>query len=184
MAEAKSLRDQTIGENIARIRGNLSQQALADLMRERGHDWTQATVWAVEKGRRPIRLAEAEVLAGILQVDISSLLELPTWIALLNAVDNLAQAENDLRDAAERYERSMYSVAYYADLLLEHDTMSRDVETALMGLESYNLDLTAVDFVRDRVMNRIPGEAGGKYMSQYLNAAVSEPGDGKRQAKS
>lgn len=54
--------DEQIGRNVQKLRGEMSQTALADLMRERGFKWSQATVWAVEKGERPLRLAEAEAL--------------------------------------------------------------------------------------------------------------------------
>lgn len=35
-------------------------------MRMRGHKWSQATVWAVEKGERGVRLAESADLAEVL----------------------------------------------------------------------------------------------------------------------
>ncbi len=35
-----------------------SQAELANRMQERGHPWHQATVYKVEDGRRPVRLAE------------------------------------------------------------------------------------------------------------------------------
>jgi hypothetical protein len=41
-------------------------------MRERGWKWSQATVWSVERGDRPLRLAEAEDLAGVLGVSSAS----------------------------------------------------------------------------------------------------------------
>lgn len=63
-----SERDESIGENLALLRGQRSQQWVADEMRSRGHKWSQATVWAVEKGDRPLRLTEAEDLAEILQL--------------------------------------------------------------------------------------------------------------------
>jgi len=59
-------RDVQIGRNVQRLRGDLSQQAVADLMRNRGFKWSQATVWSVEKGERPLRVAEGEVLTEAL----------------------------------------------------------------------------------------------------------------------
>lgn len=44
----------------------MSQQALADAMRELGHKWSQATVWSVERGNRPLRLVEANDLRTVL----------------------------------------------------------------------------------------------------------------------
>lgn len=63
-----SVSDEQIGRNLTRARGEMSQKELADRMREYGWKWSQATVWSVEKGERPLRLAEAEDLASILEV--------------------------------------------------------------------------------------------------------------------
>jgi hypothetical protein len=58
--------DRQIGRTMAILRGDKTQQAVADEMRQRGWRWSQATVWSVEKGERPLRLAEAEDLATVL----------------------------------------------------------------------------------------------------------------------
>jgi transcriptional regulator with XRE-family HTH domain len=58
--------DELIGRNLARMRGDMSQKELAARMKERGWKWSQATVWSVEKGERPLRLAEAEDIKAIL----------------------------------------------------------------------------------------------------------------------
>lgn len=39
-------------------------------MRARGHKWSQATVWSVEKGDRPLRYLEAVDLAEVLGAEI------------------------------------------------------------------------------------------------------------------
>lgn len=70
-------RDEQIGSNIVRLRGERSQQWLADNMRQRGWKWAQATVWNVEKGERPLRLAEAEDVADILGVSIDRITQQP-----------------------------------------------------------------------------------------------------------
>jgi len=59
--------DQRVGRNIMKFRGDKSQQALAERMRDKGFKWSQATVWATEKGDRPIRLSEVIVLSEILK---------------------------------------------------------------------------------------------------------------------
>lgn len=65
--------DARIGKRLQELRGELSQAALASAMAERGHKWSQATVWSVETGRRPIRLAEADDVASICGFDIQAL---------------------------------------------------------------------------------------------------------------
>ncbi|QSZ49590.1 hypothetical protein [Arthrobacter sp. D5-1] len=72
-----SVRDEQIGQNIVRLRGERSQQWVADRMREKGWKWAQATVWNVEKGERPLRLAEAEGLADILAISVEQILQAP-----------------------------------------------------------------------------------------------------------
>lgn len=58
--------DQRVGKNITLFRGSMSQQDLAHRMRAQGFKWSQATVWATEKGERPVRLSEVVALAEIL----------------------------------------------------------------------------------------------------------------------
>lgn len=65
--------DELIGGNVARLRGETPQKALAECMRERGHKWSQATVWSVERGDRPLRLTEATSLSEILGVSLGEL---------------------------------------------------------------------------------------------------------------
>lgn len=65
--------DEQIGQNLARLRGEMSQAALGDLMRSRGFKWSQATVWAVEKGDRPLRLSEALAINDLLDVPVNEL---------------------------------------------------------------------------------------------------------------
>ena len=84
-------RDINVGKNLTRYRGSHSQQAIADAMRERGWKWSQATMWSIEKGDRPVRLVEAADLAVVLQISIEDLLARPS----------VAQAARDAIDAAE-----------------------------------------------------------------------------------
>ena len=65
--------DARIGKRLQELRGEMSQAALAAAMAERGHKWSQATVWSVEQGKRPIRLAEADDVASICGFGIQAL---------------------------------------------------------------------------------------------------------------
>lgn len=70
-----SERERRIGRQIAEIRGSMSQAAVAEAMRARGHEkWSQSTVWSIEKGTRPLRFTEAQDLANVLDVGIMLLL--------------------------------------------------------------------------------------------------------------
>lgn len=98
--------DKSIGENVARLRGDRSQQLVADEMRSRGYDWSQATVWSVEKGRRPLRFAEAAQLADILDVTVTDLLPEEKFRGrrdLMRALGDLAKSKSQLYENAARY---------------------------------------------------------------------------------
>jgi len=71
-----SARDEEIGRAVVALRGDRSQQALANAMRERGWKWSQATVWSIETGERPLRLAEAEDLASVLGLGVFGISDL------------------------------------------------------------------------------------------------------------
>ena len=51
----------------------MSQAEVAKLMVSRGFKWSQTTVWEVEKGKRPLKFAEALELAKVLEVKVSDL---------------------------------------------------------------------------------------------------------------
>lgn len=67
--------DQAIGELVRLARGSTAQSTIATAMKELGHRWSQATVWAVEKGERSLKLAEGRDLAMVLGVSVLDLLE-------------------------------------------------------------------------------------------------------------
>ncbi|WP_103662791.1 helix-turn-helix domain-containing protein [Microbacterium sp. CJ77] len=74
--------DTHIGANLSQLRGAMTQKDLAERMRQLGHKWSQATVWSVEKGERPLRLTEALSLVGVLNTQISVLVADPNAVAV------------------------------------------------------------------------------------------------------
>lgn len=72
-------RDALVGKNVARLRlsTGTSQKEVAEEMRSVGHKWSQNTVWNVEHGERPLRLAEAASLCDVLGVPVAALLADP-----------------------------------------------------------------------------------------------------------
>lgn len=98
-------RDEEIGQAVARLRSkrNLTQQALADVMRQRGHKWSQATVWSIEKGERPLRLAEAVGMAEALEASFTELLQPAEGSLLEDAVLEAVNAGYALRRETQRY---------------------------------------------------------------------------------
>lgn len=63
--------DASIGRNLQKIRtdANSTQGELAKAMRARGYKWSKTTVWSIETGERPLKLAEAQDLLECLDYD-------------------------------------------------------------------------------------------------------------------
>lgn len=99
-------RQEAIGKTVAVWRGTMSQKALADAMRSRGHKWSQSTVWSVEAGTRPLRLTEAQDLALLLDESLDSLdgsplyKRLQRWLheGIVQLVDEYDGTVEHLRD--------------------------------------------------------------------------------------
>ena len=62
--------DQNIAANLRTYReaGNLSQEELAQRMADRGFGFSQATIWKIESGQRPVKASELVALADSLEV--------------------------------------------------------------------------------------------------------------------
>jgi hypothetical protein len=93
----------------------VSQKDLARAMTERGWKWSQSTVWSVETGERPLRLAEAEDLATILSSDVR---QLGTDTGVANMMEKLRQvssARSDLEKAILDYGNRQAELAHMAD---------------------------------------------------------------------
>src|SRR5580700_10570206 len=72
--------DQNIAANVRAYReaGGLSQEELAQRMTDRGFGFSQATIWKIESGQRPVKLSEAAALANALGIlSLSFLLDDP-----------------------------------------------------------------------------------------------------------
>ncbi len=111
--------DKRVGENVATLRGDMTQKALADAMRERGHKWSQATVWAVEKGDRPLKLVEAKDLAFILVTKLDQLIEEPRDVMrarrLQQHVEEVFSLRDSVEDVARKYERARWSLTLFIE---------------------------------------------------------------------
>lgn len=110
------LSDEAIGENVRRLRGNVSQTELADRMRNRGHRWSQPTVVSVEKGERALRLTEAVDLAALLDAPIQMFAAPNAEVSIASTRRVLSDARSELQDAAARYDnaRVEYKWAVFA----------------------------------------------------------------------
>jgi transcriptional regulator with XRE-family HTH domain len=68
--------DHNVATNLRafRERSDVSQEELAQRMSERGFGFSQATIWKIESGQRPVKISEA--------VALSEALELRRWLDL------------------------------------------------------------------------------------------------------
>lgn len=88
------LTDVEIGHAVRDLRESmeLSQAAFAALTRKRGLSWHQPTVSRIEDGERPLRLAEALVLADAFGLPLPGRLGIRAGIQLsIDALTNLME---------------------------------------------------------------------------------------------
>lgn len=117
--------DALIGKNLARLRGDLSQADLAREMKERGFKWSQATVWSIEKGERPLRLSESKHVAEILGVKgldpAAAFLKPEASSILRHHLDGVYRAHLKVKEATNGYLNELESLAETADLISDKD---------------------------------------------------------------
>lgn len=97
-------RDEQVGKAVTVFRGERSQKSVADAMRERGWKWSQATVWSVEKGERPLRLTEAADLAVVLGLmSGNDFMRGPTMAQIQQLNFEASQRYTAINEATQRY---------------------------------------------------------------------------------
>lgn len=109
--------DEAAGEAIAlyRTTRGWTQSGLADLIKARGLSLAQQTIAKIEAGTRPLKLAEAVVLAEVLGVKVDDLLEFRadgvSRLIIDFWSDELTSAQHDLDAAVGRLARTEVSAA-------------------------------------------------------------------------
>lgn len=100
--------DKQIGLNLLRLReqAGLSQKELAAAVKKAGPRWSQATVWSVESGERPLRLTEALLLGNILEVNYQSLVRDTEQGEYEIALNELVAAHEQLAKAVSVYDQA------------------------------------------------------------------------------
>lgn len=136
--------DEQIGKNVARFRGDLSQVDLAKAMRAQGFKWSQATVWAVEKGERPMRLTEAEALSGILDTSPHLLTQSSERVTPYLMEQGLYKVIEELDGIVDDI--------YHRQWLLVGSLIDVDDPHAYMN---YSVDSTVLDFIAEALIKRL-----------------------------
>lgn len=119
-------RDQLIGQAVIALRGDQTQQAVADAMRERGWKWSQATVWSVEKGDRPLRLAEAGDLAEVLGASVNDLLLDETEREIEGHARWVSRQRGTIEGATQQYVYALASFRMSISRALDHGSPLSD----------------------------------------------------------
>lgn len=101
----------------AREASKLTQDSLAESMQNRGFDFTQATIYKIESGKRKVSVGEALALAAIVNSDISAL---------------TAAADQDL---AVKRQNMRFVARELVSLVMSADTISDDIGGTLSGLQ-------------------------------------------------
>jgi hypothetical protein len=114
-------REQVIGATVSLLRDAIPQQAVADAMRQRGHKWSQSTVWAVEKGERRLLLSEAADLAQVLDVSVEALLKRPDEVGLQSEI------AGECRSIGQLYNEAIWTLH---ELAAAHDVLQGRLDEA------------------------------------------------------
>lgn len=113
-----AVHDEQIARRLRSTRESLgvSQEALAELMNVRGHDFRQQTVNKIEKNQRRVLASELVALADSLGISVTDLLGLGSDRApLLMSGARLEEATRNLQHASLAYARAMLGFALAAD---------------------------------------------------------------------
>lgn len=108
--------DQNIAANlrIYREAGSISQDELAQRMTDRGFGFSQATIWKIESGQRPVRASELVALADSLGVmSVTSLTHEP------DAARHQVRLEQANRNTHDAYQTLRQAAAGYLDAQIE-----------------------------------------------------------------
>ena len=148
---AREDRYQDIDDNIAanlriyREAGNVSQEELAQRMADRGFGFSQATIWKIESGQRPVRASELVALADSLGIlSPTSLTYKP------DATRYKVQLEQANRNAQHAYETLREAAAGYLEaqvVLVVAAREAQDAGLAVTELHTSWLDTPAEEAV-------------------------------------
>lgn len=132
----------TVDENFAanlkslREEREMSQEALAERMQERGHPFHQATIYKIENKSRRVQLHEALDLANVLDTGIYMLVQSPKRFEFINRLfsnsQKFTESIRELKRAVDNY----YQARLFVEMELEAYDPNDDenVRTAYQGI--------------------------------------------------
>lgn len=139
--------DEAIGRNLRKLRkglkGDTSQDYIAELMRDRGFKWSQSTVWAVEKGERPLRLSEARALVSALGAYLFDLTGDDLQTTISKYMRDASEAFKTIEEATNDY---LIAQAGLRDLI---EVSSPDAWAGMLPIAQNYIDRQAEEAVAD-----------------------------------
>ena len=133
--------DRNIAANLRlhREAGSISQEELAQRMADRGFGFTQATIWKIEAGQRPVKASELVALADSLEImSVVSLTEEPGterhYVRLQQANRNAYDTYAALKVAAAAYLEAQYNLVYAARQAHDHGLTVTDQHTSWLEI--------------------------------------------------
>ena len=161
--------DQNIAANLRTYReaGNISQDELAQRMADLGFGFSQATIWKIESGQRPVRASELVALADSLEVMlITRLTDKP------DATRHQVQLDHANRKAHRAYETLKDAAAAYLDTQVELVVAARQAHDA--GLAVTELHTSWLDTPPEEAVIQARVEADQEAdRSEQVNDAVN-----------
>lgn len=142
----------------------MSQKELANRMRKHGFKWSQATVWAIEKGERPLRLTESMSLGEIFGIDGHAL--------------SATRSEFDRTLLMTMHEQDMREVAQLASAsfnLQRRIAVSMDEQSGDEVLFSSALALTAVDYAMEGLARAVNEYRVDRSLPEVFDGISPEP---------
>lgn len=161
--------DKQIGQNLQQLRGARSQKDIAEAMTEHGWKWSQTTVWSIEQGKRPLRLAEAEDLVRVL--DLQSIVSITAPAGEFEYLVTQTQLQQAQRELVLQAEKVLRLQRQMVEELNQMPTSTLD-EGAVRGLE-WDLRETPVELVYDLAKEHLPmvrslADQGGPFGTALL----------------
>jgi transcriptional regulator with XRE-family HTH domain len=164
--------DQNIAANLRlhREAGNISQEELAQRMSDRGFGFTQATIWKIESGQRPVRAGELVALADCLQVmSAMSLTSEPGaarhHVRLQQANRNAYDAYGALKEAAAAYLHAQIELAFAAREAHDGGVAVAEWHTSWLGIPAEQAAIEArVEADQEEAQAQQVGDAVSKVL--------------------
>lgn len=146
--------DEQIGRNLAKLRGDMTQKDLAVAMRARDFKWSQATVWSIEKGERPLRFSEAIALSDLFHRPVERLLAMEDREAeIQDLASRLQRKAREIQDLFVDYDQLRFELA------LAFDRLSDDEISGWTNSHTTWIDGTPAEIVRQYYLEK-SGNAG------------------------